>query len=215
MERLVTRHKVIGVVKDFNYASVRLPIAPVAIGAKSAASEMMYVKLEGGNIPELIQHLVQAWKQVYPATPFQYWFMDEEFGRLYQTERQMGQIITYLAAVAILIACLGLFGLASFTAEQKVKEIGIRKVMGASTGQILLLLTSRYIKLAAIAFLIGIPMAFISIHLWMETFVYKATLGLGFYAVICVLILAIVLATVGLESLRAARTNPSDSMRHE
>jgi len=215
MERRVTRHKVIGVVKDFNYASVRLPIAPVAIGAKSAASEMMYVKLEGGNIPELIQHLVQAWKQVYPATPFQYWFMDEEFGRLYQTERQMGQIFTYLAGVAILIACLGLFGLASFTAEQKVKEIGIRKVMGASTGQILLLLTSRYIKLAAIAFLIGVPIAFISIHLWMETFAYKAALGQGFYIVICLLILAIILATVGLESLRAARANPSDSMRHE
>ncbi|WP_160143715.1 ABC transporter permease [Chryseolinea soli] len=215
MERLVTRHKVIGVVKDFNFASVRLPIAPVVISAKSTVSEMMYVKLDGGNIPEVIQHLVKAWKQVYPATPFQYWFMDEEFGRLYQTERQMGQIFTYLAAVAILIACLGLFGLASFTAEQKVKEIGIRKVMGASTAQILLLLTSRYIKLAAISFLIGIPIAFISIHFWMETFVYKATLGLGFYIVICILILAIVLATVGLESLRAARANPSDSMRHE
>jgi putative ABC transport system permease protein len=215
MERVVMRHKVIGVVKDFNYASVRLPIAPVAISAISASSEMMYVKLEGGHIRDVIQHLVQSWKQIYPATPFQYWFMDEEFGRLYQTERQMGQVISYLSAVAILIACLGLFGLASFTAEQKVKEIGIRKVMGASTTQILVLLTSRYIKLTAIAFLIAIPIAFISIHLWLETFVYKAALGPGFYLVICLLIMLIVIATVGLESLRAARANPSDSMRHE
>jgi len=211
-----TTFKVIGVVKDFPYASVRQIIGPAAIGAQKQGSEMMYVKLgHSDHVSAVIDGLVAKWKQVYPATPFQHWFLDEEFGRLYQTERQMAQVFTYLAAVAILIACLGLFGLASFTAEQKIKEIGIRKVLGASDGQILLLLTSRYVKLTIVAFAIGIPVAFLATRFWLASFAYQTTLEWWFYAGICLIILLIVMATVGLESLRAARANPSESMRHE
>jgi putative ABC transport system permease protein len=108
-----------------------------------------------------------------------------------------------------------LFGLASFTAEQKIKEIGIRKVLGASDGQILLLLTSRYVKLTIVAFAIGIPVAFLATRFWLASFAYQTTLEWWFYAGICLIILLIVMATVGLESLRAARANPSESMRHE
>lgn len=212
---VVTKHKVIGVVKDFNYASLRKPIESVAISGQWKAAEMMYVRLAGGKVPEIIDHLQHTWKQVYSATPFQYWFMDEEFGRLYQTERQMAKLFIYLAAIAILIACLGLFGLASFTAEQKTKEIGIRKVLGSTSLQVLLLLTSRYVKLALISFVIGIPISFMVIHSWMETFVYKAEIGNEVYLWVCLLIISITIFTVGIESLRAARTNPADSIRHE
>jgi putative ABC transport system permease protein len=215
MVAVPSTHKVIGVVKDFPYASVHHTIGPIAICGQSNASEMMYIRLEVATFQKSLDHLLKVWKQIYPATPFQYWFMDEEFGRLYRTERQMGELFIYLAAMAIFIACLGLFGLASFTAEQKIKEIGIRKVLGASAFQILLLLTSRYMKLTLIAFLFGIPIAYIAIRSWMETFVYKAELGVGFYCWACLLILSITLFTVGIESLKAARANPSDSMRHE
>ncbi|MBA4055007.1 MAG: hypothetical protein C0490_09870, partial [Marivirga sp.] len=215
MVAVPTTHKVIGVVKDFTYASAHNTIGPIAICGQSKASEMMYIKLENGEFQQSLDYLLKTWKQVYPATPFQYWFMDEEFGRLYRAERQMGELFIYLSAMAIFIACLGLFGLASFTAEQKIKEIGIRKVLGASTFQVMVLLTSRYVKLALIAFLIGIPLAVIAIRSWMATFVYKAELGIAFYIWSCVLIISITIFTVGVESLRAARANPSESMRHE
>ena len=141
--------------------------------------------------------------------------MDDEFGRLYRTERKMGELILYLAGIAILIACLGLFGLASFTAEQKTKEIGIRKVLGASSLQVLVMLTSRYVKLALIAFVIGIPISFIFIRSWMETFVYKAEFENWVYFWACLLIISIMIIAVGVESIRAARANPADSIRHE
>ena len=130
--------------------------------------------------------------------------MDDEFGRLYRTERQMATLVLYLAGIAIFIACLGLFGLASFTAEQKTKEIGIRKVLGASSVQVLAMLTSRYVKLALISFVIGIPISFIVIRSWLETFVYKAEIGNWLYLWACLLIISITIITVGVESLRAA-----------
>lgn len=175
----------------------------------------MYIRLSGQPYQEVITTLVDSWKKIYPATPFQYWFMDEAFGRLYRAEHQMAQLFNCLAVIAIFIACLGLFGLASFTAEQKTKEIGIRKVLGASTVQVLLLLTSRYIKLAIISFILGVPIAFVAIYFWMESFVYKAEIGYGFYLWACLLILFVMTFTVAIESFRAARANPSDSIRHE
>ncbi|HTE31320.1 MAG TPA: FtsX-like permease family protein [Chryseolinea sp.] len=208
-------YQVIGVVKDFNYASLHKAIGPVALHANPKGGEMMYVKLSGTEYPQVIAALWDNWKKIYTATPFQYWFMDEEFGRLYKAERQMAQMLSYLAGMAIFIACLGLFGLASFTAEQKTKEIGIRKVMGASTTQVLMLLTSRYVKLTLIALLLGIPIAFLVIRSWMQTFEYKVEIGYGIYIWSCALILAVTIFTVAIESLRAARANPADSMRHE
>jgi putative ABC transport system permease protein len=127
----------------------------------------------------------------------------------------MAKLFFALATMAILIACLGLFGLASFTAEQKMKEIGIRKVLGASALQVLLMLTARYVKAAMLAFIIGVPIAYVAIRSWMETFAYKAEIGSWFYLWACFLIISFTVITVGIESLRAARANPSDSIRHE
>ncbi len=215
MVPVLTKHDVIGVVKDFNYTSVRKVIEPMAISGQSKAAEMVYIRVQGGKFSEIIDHLEKTWKQVYAATPFQYWFMDEEFGKLYQTERQMAELFVFLAGIAILIACLGLFGLASFTAEQKIKEISIRKVLGATSLQILVLLTSRYVKLVLISFVVGIPISIMFIRSWMQTFVYKAEIGNELYVWTCLLIISITILTVGIESLRAARENPADSMRHE
>ena len=208
-------HKVIGVVKDFNYTSVRKRIGPMAISGYQKSSEMMYIALDGSGFTDAIDELHHTWSKLFPATPFQYWFMDEEFGRLYRAERRMATLVLYLGGIAVLIACLGLFGLASYTAEQKTKEIGIRKVLGASTRQMMLLLTSRYIKLSFIAFIVGIPIAIFLTNWWMSSFEYKANLGYSFYFGTCALIVVFTLTTVAIESLRAARTNPSESMRHE
>lgn len=127
----------------------------------------------------------------------------------------MGKVIELLASIATLIACLGLFGHASFTAEQKTKKIGIRKVLGASTFQILWMLINRYLKLLLIAFIVGIPLSALAINSWMETFVYKAELGNGYYGGVCLLVLIVTIFTVSIESFRTARANPSISIRHE
>jgi len=217
MVAVTTQHNVIGVVKDFNYASVHRNVEPMAIQGQWKSSEMMYLRLPGDatTYAGAIDRISRTWKQVFPGTPFQHWFMDQEFGRLYQTERQMGELFLNLAGMAILIACLGLFGLASFTAEQKTREIGIRKVLGASSLQMLILLTSRYVKLALIAFVIGVPISFFAINSWMETFVYKADPGVSYYIWSCLLVISIIILTVSIESLKAARSNPSDSIRHD
>lgn len=206
---------VIGVVKDFNYTSVRKPILPLVISGQYKEAETMYIKLEGSQYQKVIQHLTNSWKKVYPSSPFQHWFMNEEFARLYQLELQMGKIFNYFAGFAIIIACLGLFGLASFTVEQKTKEIGIRKVMGASIFQILKMLTTRFVKLILVSFVIGIPLTFYIMQCWLESFAYKIELEWLIFAWAGSLILALTCITVGIESLRAALVNPVDSIRHE
>lgn len=215
MVPVVVALKVIGVMKDFHYTSLKKVVGPAAISGSYKEAEMMYVTLEGGDFSSTIDRIHKTWSELFPATPFQYWFMDEEFGRLYRAERRMAALVLYLGGIAVLIACLGLFGLASYTAEQKTKEIGIRKVLGASTQQMMIFLTSRYVKLSLIAFIIGIPVAMVLTSWWMNTFQYKAETGYWFYFWTCSLIILVTLSTVAFESLRAARTNPSQSMRHE
>lgn len=215
MVPVVVRFKVIGVVKNFHYTTLKKIVGPVAISGAYKESEMMYVTLDGGDFSNTIDHMHKTWSGLFPATPFQHWFMDEEFGRLYRAERRIATLVLYLGVIAVLIACLGLFGLASYTAEQKTKEIGIRKVLGASTHQMMMLLTSRYLKLSLIAFMVGIPVAVFLTSWWMNTFQYKAETGYWFYAWTCALIILFTISTVAIESFRAARTNPSESMRHE
>jgi putative ABC transport system permease protein len=215
MVPVIVSHNIIGVVKDFHYTSVKKRIGPMAISGYQKSSEMLYVALEGTDLTNTIDRLHKKWSELFPATPFQYWFMDEEFGRLYRAERRMATLVLYLGGIAILIACLGLFGLASYTAEQKTKEIGIRKVLGASSQQMMVLLTSKYVKLSLIAFMIGIPVAIALTGWWMNSFEYKADTGYWFYLWTCSVIILFTVSTVAIESLRAAKTNPSESMRHE
>jgi putative ABC transport system permease protein len=209
------KRQVIGVVKDFPYSSIKKEIQPLIISGDYPNAENMYIRLEGKNYAAAIESLQKIWKQVYPSAPFQHWFMDEEFGRLYADEIRTGTIFKYFAGLAIFIGCLGLFGLASFTAEQKRKEIGIRKVLGASALQILLLLSSRFLKLIVISFFIGIPLAYFTMNNWLEDFAYRAEIGWIVFLGAGAFILVITCVTIGIESLRAAIANPVDSIRHE
>jgi putative ABC transport system permease protein len=206
---------VIGVVKDFPYASVRNVITPMVLIGRYKNSETMNIRLSGNNYQEAITNLEKKWRQLFPSAPFKYWFMDEEFAKLYEQEQRMGKLSDYFTLFAIVIACLGLFGLASFTAEQKTKEIGIRKVMGASVRQILFLLTNRFVRLVLISFVISIPLAIYAMNSWLENFAYKVPMHWSVFVGAGGLILALTYLTVGIESIRAAIANPVNSIRHE
>ncbi|HTF21993.1 MAG TPA: ABC transporter permease [Chryseolinea sp.] len=207
--------KVIGVVKDFPYGSVREAITPMVLSGRYQHSETMNIRLSGDNYSEAIASIEKSWKKMYPSNPFKYWFLDQEFGRLYKQEMQMGKLADYFTGFTIVIACLGLFGLASFTAEQKTKEIGIRKVLGASIGQILVLLTNKFIRLVLISYVIAIPLALYAMNSWLENFAYKVPLHWSAFVGAGLLILVLTYITVGIESIRAAVANPVDSIRHE
>ena len=150
-----------------------------------------------------------------PGQPFQYSFLDEDFGRMYQAEQRLGKIFTMFAALAIAIACLGLFALTAFTAEQRSKEIGIRKVLGASVKGIVLLLSQDFGKLIIIAFLISAPLAWFAVTWWLETYSYKAVIGVGVYFLAGAAAFIIALLTISLQSIKAASANPVTSLRNE
>jgi putative ABC transport system permease protein len=166
--------KIIGIVKDFNYRSVHQPVAPLLVTARPhPGDQIIYVKLPAGKMPEKIAILEQKWKQVLPGLGFDHWFISEEFGRMYEAEMRMAGLFKIFSGLAILIACLGLFGLSSYMSERRTKEIGIRKVMGASVLQILQMLFSTFLQLLVIACVVAIPLAWFTMHRWLEDFSYR------------------------------------------
>jgi len=211
----VTGH-VIGVIEDFPYRSMLRKIDPLAIAPKPHTDDrIIHVRLPGKKMNEKIAFLEKTWKEVYPDFGFDYWFIDEEFGHMYENETQAAELTEKFSALAILITCVGLYGLAAFMSEQRTKEIGIRKSMGASNGQIMVLLLSVFGKLLLIASIIGIPIAFYLSNRWLQTFVYKTSLSVFVFGSAVLLIAVITLVTVGYESLKASLTNPVKALRHE
>ncbi|MEO5979605.1 MAG: FtsX-like permease family protein [Chryseolinea sp.] len=206
---------IIGVIKDFNYRTVRRQISPMMLNCNALQAETVNIKLDGHNYSDVIAYLEKSWKSVYASSPFEHWFMDDEFEKLYRGEIRMQKLSNYFSAFTIVIACLGLFGLASFTTEQKTKEIGIRKVLGASVGQILTLLTNRFVRLIVISYTIAIPAALFAMRSWLENFSYKVDLDWLTFSGAGLLILVLTYLTVGAVSAKAALQNPVDIMRHE
>jgi len=147
--------------------------------------------------------------------PFNRWFLNEEFEQIYHQERSMSTLFRYFAVLGIIIGCLGLFGLASFTVEQRTKEIGIRKVLGATGTQILLLITYRFVKLILISLLIGIPLSVYLMNNWLSQFAYQASIGWFVFVGSALLLLTLTCLTVGVESMKAALKNPVEAIRHE
>jgi putative ABC transport system permease protein len=206
--------RVIGVVKDFNFSSLREPVKPLVFmfGSNDGA---MTVRLEGADISGTVSAIEDKWKSVASDLPFEYSFMDEGFDQLYKGEAQSGKLITYFASLSILISCLGLFGLATFMAEQRTKEIGIRKVMGASVTGITTLLSKDFLKLVLIAVAIAIPVAWYFTDKWLQDFAYHIDLEWWIFAVASVLALIIALMTVSVQAIKAAVQNPVNSLRSE
>jgi putative ABC transport system permease protein len=205
---------IIGVVKDFHYASARQKIAPLMmlLGRNSGA---IIVKIKATDAADVIASFRKQWDAFHPAAPFTYSFLDERFAFLYEAEQKTSQLFTVFAVISIVIACLGLFGLAAFTAEQRTKEIGVRKVLGASVGSIIALLSKDFLKLVLIAILLAVPVAWFAMHRWLQDFAYRIDLEWWVFVLAGLLAVVIALLTISSQSLKAALMDPVKSLRSE
>ena len=207
-------YTVVGVVQDFHYSTMRQKIMPMVIALGGNISALS-LRVQPDQVAATLATLEDQWSQFVPGLPFEYSFLDERFNDLYQSEQQLGTIFTVFCSLAIFIACLGLFGLAAYTAEQRTKEIGIRKVMGASVGSLVLLFSRDFTKLVLIALLIAVPVAYWMMNRWLDDFAYRITLGVGTFLIAGGTALLIAWLTIGFQSVRAAVANPVDSLRSE
>ncbi len=207
---------VIGVVEDFPYRSMHHKIEPLAVCPKPhPVDRIIHVRLPADNMGEKIVLLENAWKQVFPEFGFDYWFVDEEFGRMYENETQIAELTKQFAVLAMLITCVGLYGLAAFLARQRIREIGIRKTLGATNRQILALLLGVFGKLLLIGCIIGIPVALYLLDRWLQNFEYRTPMSFLIFAGAVGTIALITFVTVGYESLRASMVNPVKTLRSE
>jgi putative ABC transport system permease protein len=173
------------------------------------------IRITPSNIQKTLGLIKNKWKEIWPQRPFEYFFLDDSFDSQYRAEEQMGNLTMRLSLLAVLIGCLGLFGMASYTTEQRTKEIGIRKVLGASAAIIVRMLSKEYIVLVAIGNLIAWPVAYFLMKSWLDNFAYRTSLALWVFIATAFLSLAVALLTVSYKSIKAALSNPVDSLRYE
>ena len=206
--------QIIGVVGDFNNGSLKEPIMPLVFVNIPGNTWRLYIKAEG-NMPDVLKHVESIQKKYDPDYPFEYSFLDEEFDSQYRSEATMGKLSLSFTVVAIIISCLGLFGLAAFTAERRVKELGVRKVLGATVFNLITLLCGDFAKLVFIALVAGIPVAWYLTHEYLTSYTFHAELTIWVFALPALGILLLTLITVGYQSTRAAMRNPATSLRNE
>ncbi|UCC43362.1 MAG: ABC transporter permease [Candidatus Zixiibacteriota bacterium] len=209
---------VIGVVKDFHFRSLHDPIEPLAMvyGIKKGWG-INYVSIRFGteDMAGTIQYIKEMWESVNPGLPFDYTFLDEDYNALYTNERTAGRTVLVFCLLAVVVCCLGLYGLSTFVIERRVKEIGIRKVVGASMKDIVWILSRGFLGWVVLAFVLAVPLAWIVLRHWLQNFAYRVDLEVWVFGVSGALALLIALATVGFQSVRAALANPVESLRHE
>ena len=204
-----------GVVQDYHAHSLEETIEPLVMSSRSDMFQTMNIKINMQQASGVIAHLEEVWKEAYPEAPFDYQFQDEMMAEFYQSYTQTFSLMQVFAGVSILIGCLGLYGLVTFMAERKTKEIGVRKVLGASVLNILAIFSQEFTKLILMAFVIAAPLAYFAMRGWLQNFAYKIDLGVGIFLWGMLATLIIALATVGYRSVRAALANPVDSLRSE
>lgn len=206
---------VIGVVKDFHLQSLRERIEPLIIFYDHNSLRNLSVRISGENIPNTLGLLEKKWKELDPNRPFNFLFLDDSFDSLYRQEDRLKTITFYFSFLAVLIGCLGLFGMASFTAEQRTKEIGIRKVLGASVPGIVRLLAREFVLLVILANLIALPVSYFAMNRWLQSFAYRMEIHPLVFVLAALISLCIALLTVSYQAIRAALANPIDSLRYE
>ncbi len=208
-------YQIIGIVKDFNFESLHQSIRPLVLLLNRGQSSYMPIKISSKNISESVSFIKNEWKRFVPNKPFEYFFLDDEFSKLYLSEQKTSEIFTAFSVLAIFIASLGLFGLAAFTAERRTKEIGIRKALGASISNIILLLSKEFTKCVLIANVIAWPVAYYFMNNWLKDFAYRIHISLWTFILAGCLALIIALLTVTLHAIKAAMANPIKSLRYE
>jgi putative ABC transport system permease protein len=213
----VRKGKVIGLVEDFHFQSLHNKIEPLVIfiNTHEYYTDFLSVRLEGGNIGDQIESLRNDWAAFSPDRPFEFSFLDESLGKLYERDLTTSKLLSIFTGLSIIISCLGLFGLASFTVQQRTKEIGVRKVLGASALSIIQLLSLEFIMLVIVANILAWPLAWYGITQWLSRFAYHVEVGPFVFAVTLFLILVITIVAIGFQAIRAAMINPVDSLRNE
>jgi putative ABC transport system permease protein len=207
-------YHVIGVIKDFNYSSMHNKVGPLVI-KNDEDWRSIGVLVNSKNIPSLLNQIEAKWNSMAPGQPFNYSFMDNDFNNIYQSEQQTGTLFITFAVFAIFIACLGLFGLVTYAAEQRIKEIGIRKVLGANVGGIVTMISKDFLKLVLIAAVIAFPVAWWAMNKWLQSFAYRTSISWWIFVGADLLALMIALLTVSFQAIKAAVANPVKSLRTE
>ena len=209
------QEKILGIYKDVHNESFRQKISPTVLMNYSRMLNKIMIKVNGQNRKAAIAHVESVWNEIIPDVPFQYNFLEDKYDKLYETETKFGLVIKFSALFSIVIACLGLFGMVSYTSERRKKEIGIRKSNGASAADILILLNTGIVKWVGIASVLAIPVAYYATDKWLQDFAYRTSINIGVYVLAVFIVLAISLLAVTFVVLKAARTNPVECLRSE
>lgn len=207
--------EIIGVVKDFNFSSLHNAIGPLVIFPEEFQLNHVFIKLNTGDTKQALEKIESISKTIYPHRPFEFQFVDQQYSALYQAEERMGSIFTVFATLAIIIACMGLFGLVSFSAAQRTKEISIRKVLGATAQNIVMLITRDYTPLILLAIVIGLPVSWLMMTKWLNSFAYKTEIGLSPLLWASLGCVVIAFGTASYQAIKAAITNPANNLRNE
>ena len=206
---------VVGVLKDFNDRTLRNSLAPLLMATNSTMYRQASIKLSTSNMASTMQSIKKIWEQTFPDQVYEYGFLDDKIASFYKQENQLSQLYKIFAAIAIFLSCLGLYGLASFMAVRRIKEVGIRKVLGANIGNILYLFSKEFIILIAVAFAIATPLAWYYMHQWLQDFAYRINISWWLFAVGGLAAIIIALATISFQAIKAAIANPAKSLRSE
>jgi ABC-type antimicrobial peptide transport system permease subunit len=209
------RGPIVGVMKNYHYTPVQNPLEPMAVVVVPEAVRFAIVRLGGGEVPAALKQVESAWQKVNPRLPFEYRFFDDDYDQSYRQYEQMGEILRWFAGLAVFVACLGLFGLASFLAEQRRKEVGVRKVLGASSGEVVVLLSREFTKWVLLANLFAWPAAYFAVRSWLQKFPLRTSIPATAFFLAGAAALVIALLTVSGQAWRAARRNPVDALKYE
>jgi putative ABC transport system permease protein len=207
--------KIIGVVKDFHYQALQQPIKPLTMRIEPGGYQFLSIKVATANLPSTIKSIESKWNQIIPNRPFDYSFLDESFDKQYRAEDRFGNLFFYFAILAIFISCLGLLGLASYSTIQRTKEIGVRKVLGASVPDIVNLLSKEFLKLVLVAFIIASPVAWLFMNKWLRDFAYRTSLAWWMFVFAGIAAIIIAFVTISFQAIKAAVANPVKSLRTE
>ncbi len=206
---------VVGVVNDYHQVSLKKNLDPTIFYCTAYSGEYYSLRVKTDELPKTIEHIRQSWAKAFPGNPFEYFFLDDYFNRQYENERKFGKLFTVFAALAIAVGCLGLFGLSAYTATQRTKEIGIRKVLGSTESGIFKLLSTEYLKLVTLSILLASPLVWFFMRDWVNSFPYHTTISPWIFLLSGLLVLIISLLTVSYQTIKAARANPINSLRYE
>jgi putative ABC transport system permease protein len=201
--------------EDFNFESMKQEVTPLSFIVSKYTSSIIAVKISGNDVKTAINYAGTTWKSFSPNQPFRYTFLDESFANMYANVERTGNIFTSFAVLAIIIACLGLFALSAFMAEQRNKEIGIRKVLGASVSGITAMLSKDFVKLVIISIIIASPLAYWAMTKWLQDFAYRISISWWMMAVAGLSAIIIALLTISFQSIKAALMNPVKTLRNE